>query len=335
MALFKHSVLNKYVLATLLLLATASLVHLDEDVQATNNSTLQSYAVAVSTASGYATESLLPVKRLLSLELGQNSRQSDCSANCPGSDAEDRTTPSSALQVLDPATIEELVGHWTIRDYQQLAGQKSALSAEEAYMVYSYLGQCQRVIRSEVVHDNETRRLQDMIDKARSSQSRNLIRQRLHELNQQYNQCSGLGTDLIVERIEWFTLSADLGYRHAQRMYYQTIPELISQQHMVAFRHPEILTRYRQKAPEYLETGLSADNPESYLVYSRAILDGIVISPDAVDAYAYAYVAMMLDESRSGNLRQELEAIESVLDRTELLKARKRGKSLLDKASIS
>ncbi len=320
----------------ILLLASAS-VHHPITVQITPanspSSTIHSIAEQTAIAVDSASSSASAI-RLVELALG-SPNQSGCELPCEPSELEINLANETSISM---KTIEQLsndVKQWDYDVYLQHSGSVTTLSGVQAYMAYLYLSMCQDSIRNSGVFSAESERLELLRESTADLTTQYWVDERLVTLENEFVRCHGLDQSVLVARIEWLTRSAELGYAPAQAQYYQTIPELTSQDHLISFRFPHLIDRFRQLAPRFLSATLSEDSPESYLLYSRAILDGVVLDPNAIDAYAYAYAALLLDDHRSSDLELELDAIASILAPTELKSARQQGQALAAQASVT
>lgn len=336
MTIIVHSVRLSCLSGLLLLLATVSVHHpaTEQHMPALSVKSTVDPAVEQTAAVDHPVPARQTPARRIQLSLGDAAGGS-CEQTCTA--AESSVTPSNhgALSDSTEAQLAEQVSTWTYEDYRQFDGSDARLTGAEAYMAYLYLSMCQDSIRDHQSFSTESERLESLLQSTSDLATQTWIDERLVDLETEFIRCQGLEQTVLVARIEWLMRSAERGYAPAQAQYYQTIPELIGQDHLISFRFPHLIDRFRQLAPEFLAATLSEDSPESYLLYSRAILDGVVLDPNAVDAYAYAYAALLLDQHRSSELELELEAIASILAPNELKLARRQGQALVSEASAT
>ncbi|HUD41159.1 MAG TPA: hypothetical protein VMR06_04095 [Dokdonella sp.] len=102
--------------------------------------------------------------------------------------------------------------------------------------------------------------------------------------------CEGLTDELIATRVKWLTLAAEGGDPLAQ-LTYAVSSDLILGGASQMLANPRAVEDYRQKALRFL-TGLADRGDVSAMVQlSTAYRAGILVAPDPVKAYAYAYLA--------------------------------------------
>ncbi len=165
---------------------------------------------------------------------------------------------------------------------EEIQERLDSQDAEAAYWYSVYLQQC--------IGSARTKRMLDIRTLAYASHLREETDAAITAMTKAFERCSSLdpALDLREEALEWLTLSADLGHMAAQLSYYQNAQALLRD---VAFREPQRIYEYQERARVYIQSLLQTGHPEAYAVMAIALDDGYIYEKDPQLAFAYANLA--------------------------------------------
>lgn len=212
------------------------------------------------------------------------------------------------------------------KNYRSTASSADNGDATASYLMYLLFATCASSPQTQAQLDYELEKI------AREGQVFNdaaYVAGRAQVARESYEKCQDLAPDLsteemILEALDWLTISAEQGHLFAQIAYYNLARGLIDAG-IDVFKHPEVLVDYRLRSARYLQVSLESGHPEAFSTMARALMEGVVFDRDPVASYAYFIAAEKANNGAIDQSVQHLESLEAELSLSEETRARNEG----------
>lgn len=210
-------------------------------------------------------------------------------------------------------TIDEL-DHEALMAQQQMPAH--LLTAEEAYRLYRYSGDCQGEVSTPEAYLEAMQRLENAVIRLHHQKwfiADDWLKS-LDELEHTYDYCAGyrsLGwSDWNEQRFDWLTRAASGGWQPAQQIYYPSTLDLLNDDPELMIRRPEVIALFRQTAVSSLGALVHRSPESAWLQWSEAYAEGLIMDRDLTRSLA----SLMLASSHAEQPDQYDTRISSLID---------------------
>jgi len=231
----------------------------------------------------------------------------------------ERPQPAAVPSPSPLATVSEIthrVANWTGDDY--LAATGAAIDGETAYAAFRYALSCVDGITSE----DELMLRREQYGRYMESQgqvSEERIERLQRHLENSYAHCGGIGDDVVGLAADWLLLAVDLDYLPALVSFHEDLPALLARRNHGAFRRPDLVALYAERAGTILERALASSHADAFRAHAIALRRGLAVDGDLARAHAMALTAEAIEAGGSLSLRADPSLSAADNDRAHLL----------------
>ncbi len=213
-----------------------------------------------------------------------------------------------------------------------LKQQSSDGDAEAAFLIYLRYLSCAQIPSEQASFDQMMNQyVQGRANSQFDNRMNDQMDTRMANLELSFEFCQQIEGNSRLLAYQWLRTSADMNYLPAMIKFSIDAQSLFYPK--LAFRQPELLVEFRNRAFDYLNQALTSGHPSAFLQYAYLYQTDTLLEPDPQQIYAYAYAAKLagFDPTLSSYVDQMMSTAEIQLDIDEVSDARQMGRDLCER----